>query len=73
MKVFTVNNCYLLLVKSFYFFLFNIRHYLPKVTNIQRCKAELNIVSRNNFAIKQKKHGIFVLLYATITKKDLAR
>ena len=27
----------------------------------------------NNFDIKQKKHGIFVLLYATNTIQDLGR
>ena len=38
--------------------LFNIRNYSPEVIN---------------FDIKQKRHGIFVLLYATNTKQDLAR
>ena len=27
----------------------------------------------NNFNIKQKRHGIFVLLYASNTKQDLGR
>ena len=57
----------------FHPFLFNIRNYSPKVINIQRRKTELNIILPrvNNFDIKQKKHGIFVLLYATCTKQDL--
>ena len=51
------------------------RNYSPKVINIQRREAELNIIllSVNNFDIRQKKHGIFVLLYATNTKQDLGR
>ena len=51
-------------------FLFNIRSYSPKVINIQRRKAELNIVLPrvNNLNIEQKRRGIFVLLYATNTK-----
>ena len=59
----------------FYTFLFNIKNYLPEVINIQRCEAELNIILLrvNNFDIKQKRHGIFVLLYATNTKQDLGR
>ena len=38
-------------------FLFNIRNYSPKVINIQRRKAEFNIILLrvNNFDIKQKK------------------
>ena len=56
-------------------FLFNIRNYSPEVINIQRREAELNIILPrvNNFDIKQKRHGIFVLLYATNTKQDLGR
>ena len=55
-------------------FLLNIRN-LPSVINIQRHEAELNILLPrvNNFDIKQKRHGIFVLLYATNTKQDLER
>ena len=58
-------------------FLFNIRNYLPKVINIQRRVAELNIILPrvNNFNIKQnkQKHELFVLLYATNTKQDVGR
>ena len=60
----------------FHAFLFNIRNYSPKVTDIQfSCEAELNIVLPrvNNFDIKQKRHGIFVLLYASNTKQVLRR
>ena len=54
---------------------FNIKNYSAKVINIQRCKAELNIILPrvNNFDNKQKWHGKFVLLYATNTKPDLGR
>ena len=53
-------------------FLFNIRNYSPEVINIHRRERELNIVLQrvNNSDIKQKRHGIFVLLYATNTKQD---
>ena len=56
-------------------FLFNIRNYSPEVINIQRCEAKLNVIipRLNNFDIEQKRHGIFVLLYATNTKQDLGR
>ena len=59
----------------FHAFLFNIRNYSPEVINIQRRDAELNIILPRvyNFNIKQKWHGIFVLLYATNTKQDLER
>ena len=59
----------------FHAFLFNIRNYSPEVINIQRREAELNIILPrvNNFDIKRKRHGIFVLLYATNTKQDLGR
>ena len=59
----------------FHAFLFNIRNYSPEVINIQRGEVELNIIlpGVNNFNIKQKKHGIYVLLYATNTKQDLER
>ena len=59
----------------FHAFLFSIRNYSPDEINIQRRKAELNIVlpTVNNFKIKQKKHGIFVLLYVTNTKQDMER
>ena len=55
--------------------LFNVRNYSPKVINIQRRKAELNIILQRvcNFVIKQKGHGLFVLLYATNSKQDLGR
>ena len=38
-------------------------------------QAELNIILLrvNNFDIKQKRHVIFVLLYATNTKQDLGK
>ena len=57
----------------FYASLFNIRNYSPEVINIQRRKAELNVVSLrvNNFDIKQKRHEMFVLLYATNIKQGL--
>ena len=50
----------------FHAFLLNIKNYSPEVINIQRLEAELNILlpRMNNFDIKQKRHGIFVLLYA---------
>ena len=53
----------------FHAFLFNISNYSPEVINIQRREVELNVVLLrvNNFDIKKKKHGIFVLLYATNT------
>ena len=40
-----------------------------------RREAELNIILQrlNTFDIKQKRHGIFVFLYATKTKQDLGR
>ena len=59
----------------FHAFLFNIRNYSPEVINIQRREAELNIIlSRvSNFNIKQKRHGIFVLLYNTNAKQDLGK
>ena len=59
----------------FHAFLFDIRNYSSEVINIQRHKAELNILLPrvNNFNIKQKKHGTFVLLYATNTKQDLGK
>ena len=54
--LFTVNK------GIFHAFLSNIRNYSTEVINIQRRKAELNIILRrvNNFDIKQKQHGIFV-------------
>ena len=59
----------------FHAFLFDIRNYSPEVINLQRHKAELNILLPrvNNFNIKQKRHGTFVLLYATNTKQDLGK
>ena len=49
----------------FHNFLFNIRN-SPVVINI--------ILPRvNNFDVKQKRYGIFVLLYATNTKQNLGR
>ena len=59
----------------FHAFLFNIRNFSPEVINIQRCEAELNIVLPrvDKFDIKQKRYGIFVLLYATNTTQDLGR
>ena len=55
--------------------LLNIRNFSPDVINIQRREAELNIILLrvNNVDIKQRTHGIFVLLYATDTKQDLGR
>ena len=59
----------------FHAFWFHIRNYLPEVINIHRQEAELSITlpNVNNFDIKQKRDGIFVLLYATNTKQDLER
>ena len=61
MKVFTVNK------QIFHAFLFNIRNYSRETS--------LNIILPrvNNFNIKQKRQGIFVLLYATNTKQHLGR
>ena len=58
-------------------FLFNIINYSPKIINIQRREAELNIqLPRvNNFKQKKgsilnrKRDGIFVLLYGTTPNK----
>ena len=65
--------CKSLISKYSILFLFNIRNCLPEVINIQRRKAELTIILPrvSNFDIKQKRLGIFVLLYATNTKQDL--
>ena len=51
------------------------RNYSPEVINIQRRVAELHIIFPrvNNFDIKQKRYGIFVLLYVTNTKYDVGR
>ena len=59
----------------FHAFLFNIINYSPEVINIQRLETQLNIILPrvNDFDIKQKKQGIFVLIYATNTKQDLGR
>ena len=48
------------------------RNYTPKVTDIQRREAELNIILLrvNSFDVKQKRLGIFVLLYATKIWQD---
>ena len=56
-------------------FFFSIGNYSPEVINVQRREAESNIIlpRMNNFDIKQKRHGIFVLLHATNTKEDLGR
>ena len=53
----------------FHAFLFNI-----KVKNIQRREAGLNITlpRMNNFDIKQKWHGMFVLLYTPSTKQKVS-
>ena len=50
----------------FHAFLFNIRNYSPEELHIILLRV-------NNFDIKQKRHGIFVLLYTTNTKQDLGR
>ena len=59
----------------FHAVLLNISNFSPDVINIQRREAELNIILLrvNNVDIKQRTHGIFVLLYATDTKQDLGR
>ena len=56
-------------------FLFNIRNHSHKVINIQQREVEFNIILLrvNNFDIKQKRHEIFVLSSATITKLDPGR
>ena len=45
---------------------------MPEVINIQQGEAELKIILTrvNNFNIKQKKAGIFVLVYVTNTKQN---
>ena len=45
-------------------FLFNIRYYSPEVIDIQLCEEELNniLLMVNNFDIKQKRYGVFILL-----------
>ena len=57
-------------MQIFHAFLFNIRNYSREVINIQRREAELNIILPwvNNFDVKRKRHGVFVLLYATNTR-----
>ena len=63
----------IMISKYFMPFLFNIINYSPKIINIQRREAELNIkLPRvNNFKQKKgsilnrKRDGIFVLLYGT--------
>ena len=67
-KLFIVNK------QIFHVFLLNIRNYSLEVINIQR-EVELNVILPRviNFDIKQKRHGIFVLLYTTNTKQDLGR
>ena len=59
----------------FHAFLINIRYYSTELINIQRRDAELNIILPrvNNFGIKQKRHGMYALLYAANTKQDLGR
>ena len=59
----------------FHAFLFNTRNYSPEVINIQQLEAELNIkLPRvNNFDIKQKRHGIFILFYASNAKQYNAK
>ena len=56
-------------------FLFSIRNFSPEITDNQWPEVELNIVlsTVKNLDIKQKRHGIFVLLYATDTKRDRGR
>ena len=62
-KIFIVHDNYLTSIKRltvskqmFRVFLFNIENYSPDVINIQRHKAQLNIILMrvNNFNIKQK-------------------
>ena len=60
----------------FHAFLFESRNYLPEVINIQRRKAELNIIlpRMNNFDIKQKKGKEYLFfIYAASTKQDMGR
>ena len=55
--------------------LFDVRDYSPELINIQRREGELSIIlpTVNDFDVRQGRHGIFVLLYATNTKQDLGR
>ena len=56
-------------------FLFNIRNHSHEVINIQQREVDFNIILLrvNNFDIKQKRHEMFVLSSATITKLDPGR
>ena len=57
----------------FHAFLFNIRHYSPKIINIQRRKAEVNIIlpRMNNFDIKQKRGMEYLFYYMPPTPNKI--
>ena len=57
----------------FHVFLFNIRHYSPKIINIQRRKAEVNIIlpRMNNFDIKQKRGMEYLFYYMPPTPNKM--
>ena len=57
----------------FHAFLFNIRHYSPKIINIQRRKAEVNIIlpRMNNFDIKQKRGMEYLFYYMPPTPNKM--
>ena len=59
----------------FHAFLFNIRNYSPEVINIQRRKAESNIILTrvNNFDIKQKKGMEYLFYYMPPTPCKIKR
>ena len=45
----------------------------PDVINVIVIKLNIILPRMSNFNIKQKRHGLFVLSYATNTKQDLGR
>ena len=57
----------------FHAFLVNIRHYSPKIINIQRRKAEVNIIlpRMNNFDIKQKRGMEYLFYYMPPTPNKM--
>ena len=54
-------------------FLFNVKNYSPEVINIQRRKAEVNIILPivSNFDIKQKKAGNICFIYMPPTPNKI--
>ena len=65
----------IMISKYFMPFLFNIINYSPKIINIQRREAELNIkLPRvNNFDIKKKKGWNICFIVWHHTKQDFGR